>query len=144
MLRVEPEIQANYVADGRVQMAFHHVLDLGPGSLLGSSAVECAAQQNPATYWQLRNLLFERQSDLFRADAATVVTWAGELGLDTAAMQSCMSDPAVAGKVQEMDAQRRAAGVRLRPTFEINGQRVEGAAPYAALAATLDEALAQP
>lgn len=141
MLRVEPDIRTHYVAGGRVQIAFHHILDLGPNSLLGSTAAECAGQQEPLAFWRMHDLLYERQPDLYAATAGTVAAWAGELGLDTAAFQACLDDPAVTAKVQRMDEQRRAAGVRLRPTFDVNGQRIEGAAPYAALAEILEGAL---
>jgi protein-disulfide isomerase len=141
VLRVEPDIRADYVADGRVQLAFHHILDLGPNSLLGSTAAECAGQQQPLAFWRMHDLLYERQSDLYAATAEVVTAWAGELGLDAAAFQACLGDPAVATKVQQMDEQRRAGGVRLRPTFDVNGRRIEGAAPYEAFAETLDGAL---
>jgi protein-disulfide isomerase len=141
VLRVEPDIRTHYVADGRVQLAFHHILDLGAGSLLGSTAAECAGQQQPLAFWRMHDLLYERQGDLYAATAETVTAWAGELGLDDATFQACLGDPAVAAKVQQMDEQRRSDGVRLRPTFHVNGQRIEGAAPYAAFAAALDEAL---
>ena len=141
MLRVEPDIRTNYVAGGRVQLAFHHILDLGPGSLLGSTAAECAGQQQPLAFWRMHDLLFERQGDLYAATAETVTGWAGELGLNAAAFQACLGDPAVAAKVQQMDEKRRSDGVRLRPTFDLNGQRIEGAAPYEVFAAALDKAL---
>lgn len=143
MLRVEPEIRADYVADGRVSLAFHHVIDYGAPSMLASGAAECAAQQSAPAFWAMHDLLFERQSELWPADAAVVTAWAEALGLDAAAFQSCLNDPAVAEKVQRMDQQRRDAGIRLRPSFDVNGQRIEGALPYTAFAATLDEALAQ-
>ena len=61
------------------------------------------------------------------------VQLAGELDLDTDALLACINDPATQEKIARMDQSRRDAGVRLRPTFSINDEMIEGAVPYAQL-----------
>ncbi len=144
MLRVEPEIIRSYVASGEVQLAFHHVLDHGNASVLAHRAAECAGAQDAFAFWRLHDLLFERQDQLWQADVATLAALAGEAGVDTAAFTACMEDPAIADKVTRMDQERRDRGIRLRPSFDVNGQLIEGGIPYEAFQQVLAEAGAAP
>jgi protein-disulfide isomerase len=133
VLRVEPEIIANDVAAGAVSLALHPMLDHGDASNLTHRTAECAGVQSPLAFWQMHNLLFERQSDHWRADDSVMLQLGSELGLDTGALSTCINEPATQEKIARMDQQRRDEGIRLRPTFNINENRVEGALPYAQL-----------
>ena len=144
MLRVEPEIIRSYVASGEVQLAFHHVLDHGNASALAHRAAECAGAQDAFAFWRLHDLLFERHDQLWQADVAALAALAGETGVDTTAFTACMEDPASADKVTRMDQARRERGIRLRPSFDVNGQLVEGGIPYKAFQQVLAEAGAAP
>lgn len=131
MLRVEPEIKANYVATGQVNLAFSHVLDHGTASQVAHQAAECAGAQSPAAFWEMHDLLFARQSQLWNAGTILLSDWAAELGLDATAFATCMDDTTIAARVAQIDQSRRDAGIRLRPTFRVNDRLVEGALPYA-------------
>ena len=89
----------------------------------------------------MHDLIFERQNDLWAADAATVSTFADELGLDGAALAACIDDPATVARVEQIDQARRDAGIRLRPTFDVNGAIYQGAVPFQTLAQILTQAL---
>lgn len=130
MLRVEPEIKANYVAYGTVSLAFSHVLDHGNASRLAHRAAECAAAQKPHAFWQMHDLLFERQDALWRTEPALLVEWATEIGLEGATLAACLDNSAVIDKVERIDQRRRSQGIRIRPTFVLNGQMIEGAIPF--------------
>ena len=143
MLRVEPEIKANYVAAGQVALVFHHVLDHGDASRLAHRAAECAGAQDPLAFWRLHDVIFERQGELWDADAETMTALASEIGVDGAAFRACMDAPAVAEKIERMDQQRRDAGIRLRPTFDLNGQIIAGSISFQQFAEVLDAALTQ-
>ena len=140
MLRVEPEIVQNYVATGQVQLVFWHVLDHGQSALAHQSA-ECAGQQNPLAFWRMHDTLFARQGELWNLENATLVALAQELGLDGGAMQSCLADATIADKIARMDQQRKDAGIRLRPSFDVNGQIIQGAIPYESFAQLFDRLL---
>lgn len=142
MLRVEPEIIQNYVAAGQVQLVFWHVLDHRQ-SALAHQAAECAGQQSPLAFWHMHDTLFEHQGDLWNLENATLVTFAGELGLETAAFESCLSDQELVDKIAHMDQQRRDAGIRLRPSFDVNGQIIQGAIPYDSFAQIFERILAE-
>jgi protein-disulfide isomerase len=98
--------------------------------MLAHHAAECAGAQDPLAFWRLHDVLFERQSELWQADVAKLTDIASELGLDAGAFSACMDDGAVAEKVSRMDQDRRDRGIRLRPSFEVNERRIEGAIPY--------------
>lgn len=142
MLRVEPEIIQNEVAAGEVQLVFWHVLDHGQSAQAHQSA-ECAGQQDPLAFWRMHDTLFERQGELWNLENATLVAIAGELGLDTASFESCLSDQSIIDKIARMDQERRAAGIRLRPSFDVNGQIIQGAIPYDSFAQLFDKLLVQ-
>ena len=137
MLRVEPQLIANYVATGDVKLTFHPMLDHGNSALLHQAA-ECAGEQDPLAFWQLHGVLFENQGDLFRADSSAVAVLATGIGLDGPALQSCVDSGRYAEKVQRMDDARQDMGIRLRPSFDINGQVYPGAQPFPNFVSVID------
>ncbi len=130
MLRVEPQIKENFVAAGRVSLAFSHVLDHGNASRMAHQAAECAGSQDPLGFWAMHDRLFSRQGELWNATTDLFVTWAVELGLDGEAMRQCIDAPATIARVTELDQARRDRGIRIRPSFELNGRLLEGALAY--------------
>ncbi len=142
MLRVEPDIVQNYVAAGQVQLAFWHVLDHGQ-SAQAHQAAECAGQQSPIAFWQMHDTLFERQGELWNLENSTLVALAGENGLNTAAFESCLSDQTIIDKIARINQERQTAGIRLRPSFDVNGQIIQGAIPYDSFAQLFDKLLVQ-
>jgi protein-disulfide isomerase len=143
VLQVEPELITHYVASGQVRLAFSHVLDHGERSLLAHKTAECAGQQSPLAFWQMHNYLFEHQAELWSATADQMAQIAGELGLDSANLRACLDDPGIAEKVTRIDQARRDRAIRVRPSFDINGQLLEGAAPLATFRQVLDQQLGQ-
>lgn len=142
MLRVEPEIKANFVTNGQVQLAFHHVLDHGNSALL-HQAVECAGDQDPLTFWHMHDLLFEHQNEMWQAGPPQIAALAHPLNLDTGVLESCLVDGQFAQKVTAMDATRREQGIRQRPSFLLNDRMIVGANPYQNFASAIDVALGQ-
>ncbi len=139
MLRVEPELKAAYVANGTVNLTFSHVIDHGDASRLAHHAAECAGSQQPLAFWQMHDLLFARQAQLWNPTPDLLLGWAEELGLDRQAMSSCLTDPTIAAKIERIDQARRAVGVRLRPSFALNDTLIEGALPYTGFVQRLAE-----
>ncbi len=139
MLRVEPELKAAYVANGTVSLTFSHVLDHGEASHVAHRAAECAGSQSPLAFWQMHDLLFARQAQIWSATPEVLVGWAEELSLDGPAMAACLADPAIAAKVERIDQTRRTAGIRLRPSFALNDTLIEGALPFTGFVQRLAE-----
>jgi len=91
----------------------------------------------------MHDTIFARQGELWNLQNATLVGFAADLGLDTAAFESCLSDQSTIDKIARMDQERRAVGIRLRPSFDVNGQIIQGAVPYESFAQLFDKLLAQ-
>ena len=137
MLETEPKIVDTYVKTGRVKLIFRHILDYGELSLLASEAAECAGDQGK--FWPMHELLFQRQNDVFNGTPGLYKGWAqSDLKIDANAFGTCLAGNKHKAKVEGAYAAARAAGVRLRPTFDINGKRIQGAVDFAIFKQTID------
>jgi protein-disulfide isomerase len=117
------------------------MLDLGPNSTQAAIAAECAGEQGQ--YWQMHDLLFANQRDIYGANNETFQTLAAELGLETGQFGACLAEQRYADLVQSQDQTRRQSGIRTRPTFDISGQLLIGAQGFDAFQARIDPLLAQ-
>ena len=117
------------------------MLDLGPNSTQAAIAAECAGEQGQ--YWEMHDLLFANQRDIYGAGSETFQTLAAELGLDAGQFGTCLAEQRYADLVQSQDQIRRQLGIRTRPTFDINDQLLVGAQSFDAFQARIDPLLAQ-
>ena len=134
MLGAEREIIANAVAAGQVKLVYWPMLDLGPNSENAAVAAFCAGEQDPAQFWAFHQTLFEDQRSVYLARRDYFVQTAAALGLDGPAFETCFDGDATRTLLADLDATRREAGVRQRPTFDVNGQRLLGSQPYGTFA----------
>lgn len=123
MLRKEPVILDEFVRTGQVKLQFRHILDHGL-SLLASTAAECAGQQG--AFWRMHDALFTHQDQLWSGSTDILEQFAADLNLDSAAFAQCLADENVQRRVRQINQDAKSAGVRVRPTFDINGTRVQG------------------
>ena len=142
-VETEPKIVERYITTGKVKLVFHHLLQLGPGSVRTAEAAECAAEQG--TFWPMHDMLYVRQDEVFRASDldTTLVGFAQSLELDTAVFTDCLKSHKHLAAVQAADQAAQAAGVRFRPTIDINGARLTGALPFETYQKAIDAALAR-
>ena len=137
----EPQIREIYVATGQLRILFSPMLDLGPNSTQAAIAAECAGEQGQ--YWNMHDLLFANQRDIYGANNETYRILAGELGLDIDQFSTCLVEQRYADLVQNQDQTRRQLGIRTRPTFDINGQLLVGAQSFDAFQDRIDPLLGQ-
>ncbi len=146
----------DYVAGGRLQLKYRDYAFLGqrPGpdgsmrqpsedeSIQAAAAAGCAADQGE--FWRYHDSLFLNQEGenqgAFAADRLGAI--AREIGLDPAAFDRCLADPAAAEAVVASRTEGEAQGVRSTPAFFVDGQRVEWSDPYRDVKAAIDAALA--
>jgi protein-disulfide isomerase len=89
-------------------------------------------------------LMFERQQEWGgqqTSQRAAFVTFAQQLGLDTAAFETALGDSALKERVLAQRTEGAKAGVTGTPTFFINGTKFTGAPTYEALKSAIDKAL---
>jgi protein-disulfide isomerase len=129
VLETEPKIVDAYVKPGRVKLIFRHILDYGDPSLFASQAAECAGEQGK--FWAMHELLFQRQDLVWTGTVDLFRNWArDDLKIDADRFATCVSSGKYKSKVDGVYAAARASGVRVRPTFDINGKRVQGALDF--------------
>ncbi|MCU0476371.1 MAG: DsbA family protein [Anaerolineae bacterium] len=110
----------------------------GQASLDAAIAANCAHEQGQ--FWEFHNLIFENNA---ARDRAAFVGFATELGLDVAAYETCLDDPAQRNEVTLDLLDGQGLGITGTPAFYINGRFVSGAQPFETFALLIDTELAK-
>jgi protein-disulfide isomerase len=139
-----PAILEKYIDTGQVRLEFRDfpLESIHPNAKAAAVAARCAGEQGD--YWGMHDRLFGNQAQWsgLADPSETFQSYAGEMGLDTAAFLTCLAsgtfDEAIA---QDLQA-GQAAGVSGTPSFLINGTLVVGAQPFSAFEQALDTLLA--
>jgi protein-disulfide isomerase len=101
-----------------------------------AEGAECAGDQGK--FWEFLNIAYEHQSDL---SSEALRAWAGELRLDAALFDRCVSSRVKRKAIQASYDEGRAKGVQGTPTFFVNGQQTN--ATMEDMSAAIDAALRQ-
>ena len=137
--KVQPTLEA-LVADydGKVKLVFKDFpLENHARAFPASVAARCAGEQDK--YWEMNKVLLGNQRHLEDAD---LVRYATDLGLDTAAFDTCMASGRHDVAVRAAFEEGQRAGVEATPTFYVNGLLVSGAQPYDLFKQVIDQELA--
>lgn len=114
-------------SDGQVRFVFRHfpLKSIHPNAETVARAVQAAGVQDK--YWEMHDLVFERQSEwsaIPRGSARNkLLEYAAELGLDVERLDADMDSDAVKDKVQG-DLDGGAAIITSTPTFFVNGAKL--------------------
>jgi len=141
------QLRESYVAAGDVYLEFRSVgLLLGaPASAQAAEAAYCAADQ--AAFWPYHDIIFANQAELFanpQADISpTLKTFAELLALDQEPFDSCLDSGKYRQRVQQDEADARAAGVSGTPSFVINGTLLRGSQPMSSFQQVIESELAK-
>ncbi len=141
-LQTYPVLHREYVETGRVQWRYvTFVMGTFPNGEEAARAAECATEQGEAAFWEMHDLLYERQQEWKRAGdpEALFGRYAADAGLDTERFGSCYREERSRLRVMAGNALAAESGVRATPTFFINGMRVQGALPLEQFRMILDE-----
>lgn len=141
MLSTEPQVIADYADTGLIRYVYYPVLDHGP-TRKTYEAAECAGEQDPEAFWTIHDLFYEQQNSLWSADSDLYVDFAQRAGVpDLDQFRQCLDSDQYAAKAIDLDRARTAAGIRLRPSFSIDGQLIPGAQSFEQLSQLIDAAL---
>ena len=135
-----PKLKENYIDTGKVKFVLRP-MPWDNRALAVSLITYCAPKEayagfsdaffNSAETWA--------RSDTFLDDIKKIARLGGMTGKQ---VESCIADSGVRKVVDKtIDTATKQHGVKATPTFFINGQKVEGAIPYAEFAATIDKIL---
>jgi protein-disulfide isomerase len=141
------QIIDNYVKTGKIKYVVRDFpLSIHPNAPKASEATECA--EDGGKFWEMHDLLFEKQNEWSRApDAPTVFKgYASDLGLSSGTFGDCLDSGKYTAEVQKDFADGSAAGITGTPGFILldkngKGQKISGAQPYSSFAALIDAAL---
>ena len=129
----------------RVTFAVKHFpLPMHRNAELAAITVEAAAAQGKRE--EMMKALFEAQQEWGgqqTSQRAAFVGIAQQLGLDTAAFEKALDDPALRNKVLASRTEGSKLGVQGTPTFFINGTKFSGVPSYDNLKTAIDRELAK-
>ena len=146
MHSIVKELQAKYPVQLRVGFRHYPLQTIHRYARESARAAEAAGAQG--RFWEMHDLLYEKQAEWSKADPARplFIGYAQSLGLDTARFQQDIDSSAVAMRV--VNDERRAMSLRLggTPTFFINGRELkfEESNTLEKLVAAVNRALAEP
>lgn len=92
-----------------------------PNAQKAAVAAEAAAAQGK--FWEMHDALYEHQNHL---DAAHLLSYAQELGLDITQFKSDLHKSSVVAKIEADFESGIRSGVNGTPSFFVNGQKYEG------------------
>jgi protein-disulfide isomerase len=106
-----------------MRFVFRHfpVTELHPHAEQAALAAEAASAQG--SFWQMHDVLFERQAAMDRQD---LERYAEEIGLDLSAFVLALGLRSGLDRVEEDLESGRASGVNATPKFFVNGVRFDG------------------
>jgi protein-disulfide isomerase len=134
---VADEVVKKY--DGKVRLVFRQFpLGFHQHAKKAAEAALCAHAQGK--FWPFHDALFADQKNL---DEASLKKLAGTQGLDAAAFDKCLADPATAKQLAEDMADGSKAGVTGTPAFFINGIMLSGAQPVEEFSRVIDAELTE-
>lgn len=140
----------DYVKTGKVLLQFRHFAILGPESQAAAMAAICAADQEK--FWPFHHRLFLEQAragqlknevlNKGRFSEEALATFATEAGVDAAAYDTCIADPATLLRLQADSREARQLGLRGTPGVVLDGEPVGIPADEASFRRLLDTAIA--
>jgi protein-disulfide isomerase len=147
--QTQPQLYSDYVRAGKVRHVFLHypIEQLHPDAYRSHEAASCAADQGK--FWELHAKLFETPLRTIEQ----LVPLGQSVGLDATALRACLESGKHSQAVRDSVTRIQKLGISGTPAFLIgrtpaNGgpikvsKLVEGAQPYSAFKAALDEVLA--
>lgn len=140
-LNTFPQIDKTYIEAGQVRWVFKNFQRIGEESKQAGQAGECAAQQGQ--FWAYHDKLFFNQKGENQGtfNNARLKSFATDLGLDRSAFDSCLDSGRMSNTISQEYNEGVRKGVQATPTFFINGNKLEGARPYAEFQRAIDAAL---
>lgn len=141
-LETYPVLEREYVRTGKVFFKYvPFTVGMFPHAAEATRAVECAAEQG--RFWSMADRVYEAQSEWKRAGdpRSLLLGIGGTVGADTAELARCYGDRHTDSRTARTNAVANDIGVRVTPSFIVNGRGVEGALPLADFRRVIDAAL---
>lgn len=139
---VKPQIEAAYVATGKVRFEWHDFAWMGAESEDAANAARCAADQG--AFWPYHDRLYAERvapnSGTFTRER--LIATAEDMALDVMVFSACVDADTHRAAVRADTAEAARLGMTGTPTFIIGDRTLVGAQPFEVFAAEIDAALA--
>ena len=120
------QIVETYVDSGKAKIIFMHFpLAFHTNAENAAVASECAYEQGQ--FYEYHDIIFENQQSL---DSASLKKYASDIGLDTAAFNTCYAARESVEAIANQMALGQSVGISGTPGFLINGITISGAQPF--------------
>jgi len=136
----EPQIIQNYVDTGKVKIIFKNFpLPSHADAQKAAEAALCADDiGGNSSFWQMHEIMFKNNNMLTESN---LKRFASQIGLNMSEFNACLDSSAMRSRVQLDINDGRQMNVSSTPIFFVNGNKIEGAQPYATFQAAIDSAL---
>lgn len=130
-----------HIEDGSARLVYKDFpLTFHPMAEPAAVAAQCVYEQaGNEAYFEYHDTIFTNQA---RLSVDNLRVWASDMGLDMAAWDECVQDPATTQEVQGDLQEGAAIGVSGTPSFVINGKLIVGACPYETFQQAIEKELA--
>jgi protein-disulfide isomerase len=139
--QTEKLLRSEYIDTGKARLVYKDfpLSSIHPTAQKAAEAARCAGEQGK--YWEMHDLLFEKQDEWASLGAAKFKDYATTLSLDSTKYSSCIDSGKYASAVQKDFNEGSSFGVSGTPSFFINGIQVVGAQPYTVFKQIIDQEL---
>lgn len=136
-----PTIDRDYVQTGKVLFKYIPFLAGFRHGAEATRAAECAGEQGQ--FWVMMERLYVTQAEWKNGNAADaqLAALAGTTPIDTAKFAGCYADQHTDARTARATATANEIGVRVTPSFLVDGHPVQGALPLAEFRRLIDTAL---
>lgn len=135
--RLVPQVEEQYIADGRVKLVYRPMAILGQESLWAAEAAECANEQG--RFWDYHDKLFENQRGGFAID--NLKRFAADLELDIEAFDQCIDSHEHRALIEVETTEALDQGIDSTPTFIVEEQAVVSVVPFEELQRVIEAEL---
>ncbi|MEK6974611.1 MAG: DsbA family protein [Nanoarchaeota archaeon] len=132
-----PELKKNYIDTGKVKFVYRDFpLSFHQYAEKASEASECADEQGK--FWQYHEKLFDNQDNI---GTSSLKQYAKDIGLDASKFNECLDSGKMKDEVSNDLKDGASYGAQGTPAFFINGELIDGAQPFEAFEAIIQEKL---
>lgn len=136
-------IVQNYPNQVHVYFKDFPLEQIHPWAKGGAIAGRCVFRQNPASFWDYYDWVYEHQGEVTPENLKDkVLEFAKTKNLDTVQLGHCMDTKATEAEVDKSEAEGKALKIDQTPTMFINGRRIPGSIPWQNLKQLIDAELA--
>lgn len=141
---MKSQLVEDYIEPGLVRLEYRDFAHLGDGTINAAEGAACAADQDPDSYWDFNETLYQNQHTPPANEGAysdsRLIQIAEGLELDVEEFETCLEDETFRDEVEASTEEAQEIGISGTPGFQINGEIVEWNG-YEALSAEIDAAL---